>query len=143
MSVRRLTTVTLYYIESKEITMVHASIRMQISFQKRDEVLSILRNLSRKTRYEAGCVSCRVYRGAEEEDGILLDQIWSDEQLLERHLRSANFNKVIQLAELSSAPPEFKFETILHSSGIETIVKARTPPGTGHTLTTPATREKY
>ena len=113
----------------EETIMIHASVRMQIPSQKSDEVLGILGNLSRKTRYEAGCVSCRVYRGSEEEDGILLDQIWSDEQCLAHHLRSANFNKVIQLSELSSAPPEFRFETVLHSSGIETIVKARNPSG--------------
>ena len=120
--------------------MVHASVRMQIPSQKRDEVLGILSNLSRKTRYEVGCVSCRVYRGAEEEDGILLDQFWSDEQCLEHHLRSTNFNKVIQLAELSSAPPEFKFETVLHTSGIETIVNAKTPPCTGDATTPSVTR---
>ena len=122
--------------------MVHASVRMQIPSQKRDEVLGILSNLSRKTRYEAGCVSCRVYLGAEEEDGILLDEIWSDEQLLDHHLRSANFNKVIQLVELSSAPPEFKFETVLHSSGIETIVKAKNPPCTEDVITSPVTRRE-
>ena len=109
--------------------MVHASVRMQIPSQKRDEVLGILGTLSRKTRYDPGCISCRVYRGEEEEDGILLEELWSDEEFLEHHLRSSEFYKVLLVSELSSAPPEFRFETILHSSGIETIVKARTPHG--------------
>ena len=121
--------------------MIHASIRMQIPFQKRDEVLGILSNLSRKTRYEAGCVSCRVYRGAEEEDGLLMDEIWSDEHSLGHHFRSANFNKVIQLAELSSAPPEFRFDTILHSAGIEAIEKARNSSGAESAETTTPTQE--
>ena len=108
---------------------VHASVRMMIPSQKRDEVLGILGSLSRKTRYEAGCISCRVFRGAEEEDGILLEERWSDEEYLEHHLRSSEFYKELLVSELSSAPPEFRFETVLHSSGIETIVKARNPSG--------------
>ena len=59
---------------------VHASVRMLIPPQKRDEVLGILGSLSQKTRYEPGCISCRVYRGEEEEDGILLEELWSDEE---------------------------------------------------------------
>ena len=108
--------------------MVRASVRMLIPSQKRDEVLSILVSLSQKTRYEPGCINCRVFRG-EEEDGILLDELWSDEEHLEHHLRSTEFYKVLLVSELSSAPPEFRFDTIMHSSGIETIVKARTPSG--------------
>lgn len=107
--------------------MIHVSIRMQIPLQKRDEVLDILGNLSRKTRDEPGCVSCRVFRAAIEDDGILLDEIWIDDQFLEHHLRSATFTKVIQLSELSSEPPEFRFETIVHLAGIEAIAKARNP----------------
>lgn len=110
--------------------MIHVSIRMQIPLQIRDEVLDILGILSRKTRDEPGCVSCRVFRGTIEDDGILLDEIWIDGQFLEHYLRSSNFNKVIQLSELSSAPPEFRFETILHLAGIEAIAKARNRSGT-------------
>ena len=109
--------------------MIHASVRMLIPAPKRDEVLGLLCDLSRKARDQPGCVSCCVYRGIEEKDAILLDEVWNDEAYLEQHLRSADFQKVIVISELSSAPPEFKFETILHSSGIETIVKARNLSG--------------
>jgi quinol monooxygenase YgiN len=109
--------------------MIHASVRMLIPSHKQDEVVKILITLSRKTRDEPGCYSCRVYRGMDEESAILLDEIWSDEFLLDHHLRTANFNKVLQLSELSSAPPEFRFDTIMHSAGIETIVKARNSSG--------------
>jgi quinol monooxygenase YgiN len=105
--------------------MIHASIRMIMPTQKHSEVLALLISFSQKTRDEPGCVSCLVYRGTEEEGGILLEEFWSDEAFLELHLRSAQFQKVLQLSELSNAPPEFRFDTILHSSGVETIVKAR------------------
>jgi quinol monooxygenase YgiN len=109
--------------------MIHVSIRMQIPDPQRDEVLRILGTLSQQTRYKAGCVSSRVFRGGEEEDGILLDEVWDDDKFLEHHFRTANFNKVIQLTELSSAPPEFRFETVLHTAGMEAIAKARNISG--------------
>jgi quinol monooxygenase YgiN len=120
---------------------VHASVRMLIPSQKRDEVLGILGSLSRMTRYEPGCIRCRVYRGEEEEDGILLDELWSDEEQLERHLRSSEFYKVLLVSELSSAPPEFRFERVLHSSGIETIVKARSSAGAGDAISSTTSKE--
>jgi len=121
--------------------MIHASVRMQIPSQKRDEVLGILGTLSRKTRYDPGCISCRVYRGEEEEDGILLEELWSDKESLEHHLRSSEFYKVLLVSELSSSPPEFRFETVLRSTGIETIVKARTSPGAEGAFTPTTTQD--
>ena len=109
--------------------MIHASVLMFIPSQQHSEVLDLLISLSRKTRDEPGCVSCRVYRGAEEKGGILLEELWSDEAFLELHLRTTQFQKVLQISELSSAPPEFRFDTILRSSGVETIVNARGPTG--------------
>ena len=120
---------------------VHASVRMQIPSQMRDEVLGILGSLSQKTRYEPGCISCRVYRGEEEEDGILLEELWSDEEQMEHHLRSSEFYKVLLVSELSRTPPEFRFETVLRSSGIETIVKARTSPGAENAFTPTTSQE--
>ena len=108
--------------------MIHASIRMQIPDPQKDDALRILGTVSRKTCFEAGCVSSQVYRGAEE-DGILLDELWRAEDHLEHHLRSANFNKVIQLAELSNSPPEFRFETVVRLAGIEAIAKAKNLSG--------------
>lgn len=114
---------------------------MLIPAQKRNEVLRFLDSLSRKTREDPGCVSCRAYIGAEEEDGILLEELWNDELFLERHLRSADFNKVIQISELSDVPPEFRFDTILHSAGIEAIAKARNSSGAESAETTTPTQE--
>jgi quinol monooxygenase YgiN len=105
---------------------IRVRVRMLIPPQKKGEVLSILMSLSQITRYDQGCVSCRVYRGVEVEDEILLEELWSDEKMLEHHLRSSDFHNVLLVSELSRTPPEFTFEKVLSLSGIETIVKART-----------------
>lgn len=109
---------------------IHATVRMLISPEKRDEVLGVLVAMSRTVRYEKGCISCRVFRGGDEDqDEILLDELWSDEQQMERHLRSSDFHKVLLLSELSRTPPEFRFEKVTSRSGIEVVEQARAARG--------------
>jgi quinol monooxygenase YgiN len=95
---RPITFYFLYDHEEKRMA-VHASVRMLIPSQKQDEVLGILGSPSQKARYEEGCISCRVYRGEEEENGILLEELWSDEEFLKHHLRSSEFYKVLLVSE--------------------------------------------
>ena len=104
--------------------MVHASVRLLIPSDKRDEVLGILSMLALQTKLDSGCIQCHVYRDEDCDAGILLDELWSDEESLKNHLRSSGFRNVLLVSELSTSPPEFRFETVLNQSGIETIEKA-------------------
>ena len=108
--------------------MVHASLRMLIPPKKWEEVASFLLAFSRRTSVEPGCLCSRVYQDLEQKRGILLEELWKDEEQLDRHLRSPEFQKVILMLELSVAVPEISFKTISRSTGIETIEKARNVP---------------
>jgi quinol monooxygenase YgiN len=108
--------------------MVHASIRMMIPPAKQEEVLGILGLFVQRARYDSGCLSCHVYRDGEMSEGILLDELWSDEESLDNHLGSPEFRNVLLVSEESMVPPVFRFETIQSLTGIETIEKARTFP---------------
>jgi quinol monooxygenase YgiN len=110
--------------------MVHATIRMLIPPKRRGEVLDILSSLAERSRFEPGCISCRIYQDVEVEPVVMLDQLWMSEEDLERHMRSEDFRRVLLIVELSLEPPEIRFEEISRSRGVETIEKARNvPPG--------------
>jgi quinol monooxygenase YgiN len=89
--------------------MVRAAIRMMIPSRKRDEVLEILSSIAERTGFEPGCISCRVYQGAEVENLIMLEEVWRDEEDLECQLWNANS----------------------HLTGFETIEKAKSSPRNG------------
>ena len=108
--------------------MIHASVRMLIPSDKCDEVLRFLGSFVQQARYEPGCLRCHVYRDGEVTNGVLLDELWSDEESLINHLRTHAYHDVLVISELSSAPPEFRFEMILTQSGLELIEKARIMP---------------
>jgi len=114
-----------------EKQMVRASIKMMISSSKRNEMLEILSPIAERARFEPGCISCRLYQGAEVKNLILLEEFWRDEEALERHLQSEDYRKVLLVVEMAVEPPEIRFDAIAQSTGFETIEKARRFPQIG------------
>jgi quinol monooxygenase YgiN len=105
--------------------MVKAAIRMTIPAKRRDGVLEILSSVAERSRFEPGCIACRVYQDTEVESVIMLEQSWESREDLDRHLRSEEFRKVLLVVEMSLQPPEIRFDEISSSSGVEAIEKAR------------------
>jgi len=104
---------------------VKATIRISISGKKRKEAIIILRDLVGETKLQQGCVSCRLYQGVQEDRWLMLEEIWTSQKLLERHLRSDKFLSVLLVMEMATEVPEVRFEVIANCSGIETIEKVR------------------
>jgi len=105
--------------------MVIATIKMLMSQQMREEALRILRSIAEQCRIQPGCISSRLYEDLNEENVIMIEEIWRDETALERHLRSEEYRNLLLVLEMALRPPEIRFDTISSSSGIETIEKAR------------------
>ena len=108
---------------------IDASIRIIIPSKKRKEALIILSSLIEQTKLEEGCVSCRLYRDVQEERALMLAETWASEKDMERHLNSDKFLAVLLVVEMASEFPEIRFNVISHSTGIETIEKARAKIG--------------
>jgi quinol monooxygenase YgiN len=105
--------------------MIHVAIRMLIPPKQRGEAMETLSSLADWSRFEGGCISCRVYRDVEVESAILIVQLWKSREALERYLRTEEFQQVLLLLEMAVEPPEIWFDEISRSSGMETIEKAR------------------
>ena len=105
--------------------MIHSTIRMDLSPEKEREALEILRSITERTKVEPGCISCRIYRDVQEKDAIMIEQLWRSQEELERHLRSSDYRSLLLVVEMAKGPPEFRFNVISESSGVEAIEKAR------------------
>ena len=105
--------------------MLHAIARMTIPFIKLNEAIEILSSIAQRTRFEAGCVSCYVYQDVDSANALMIEEIWKDENELTRHLRSDEYQKILLVAEMASAPPEIRFYSILRTTGVETVEEAR------------------
>jgi quinol monooxygenase YgiN len=105
--------------------MVLATIRMTFSAKSFGEAWTILRSIAEQSKVQPGCLSCRIYRNGQEDNALMFQQLWSDEENLERHLRSDEYRQVLLVLEMAMKQPEIRFDTILSSTGIETIERAR------------------
>ena len=105
--------------------MVHSTIRMEMSAASMREALETLRSIVERTRVEPGCISCRIYRDVAQEQTIMIEEIWSSQEELERHLCSSDYQRILLVVEMARDQPEIRFSTISHTSGFETIAEAR------------------
>jgi quinol monooxygenase YgiN len=112
--------------ELKAKSPVHATIRVLVSPKQRKEALMILGSIIEQTKLEDGCISCRLYQDVHQEGALMLQQLWSSEKDLHRHLRSNRFHTVLLVVEMAVEPPEIRFESIATSAGVEVIQQART-----------------
>jgi quinol monooxygenase YgiN len=107
------------------MAMVRTTIRMRIPLKKQNEALEILGPMTEQIQFEAGCISCRLYRGLGDEGVIMIEELWMSDADLQRHLRSDKYRKILLVIEMAAELPEIRFDTIAHSSGVETIETAR------------------
>jgi quinol monooxygenase YgiN len=105
--------------------MIHATIRMTIPPQKCGEALKILRSMADQCRDDSGCLSCHIYGDLQENDVLMLEEVWRTQEDLDLRIRSDEYLNLLLVLEMALKQPEIRFDTILSSTGIETIEKAR------------------
>jgi quinol monooxygenase YgiN len=110
-----------------EITekMVLATIRAMFSPKRFEEAMAAVRPITEQSKVQLGCLSSRIYRDGEDANTLVLQQLWANKESLGRHLRSDEYGRLLLILEMASEQPEFRFDTILHTKGIEIINKAR------------------
>jgi quinol monooxygenase YgiN len=105
--------------------LIHAAIRLLIPANRRHEALTILNSVIEPIRLEEGCISCRLYQDLREEGALMLEEIWSSQSDLERHLRTDQVHTVLLVVEMATEYPEIRFDAIAHTMGMEAIQKIR------------------
>ena len=108
-----------------EKDMNRSAIRMTIPSQKSGEILKILGSVVELCRDDPGCLSCHIYEDLQEEDVLMVEEVWKSGEELDIHLRTDEYRNLLLILELALKQPEIRFDTISSSTGIETIEKAR------------------
>ena len=111
----------------KEKGAVHSTIRMLIPLSRQSEALEILGSVSAQVRFEPNCIFSRLYRGVDDARAIMIEDRWTSYEHVRQHLRSDAYQRILMVVEMAEEPPEIRFDTILESTGVETIENARQP----------------
>ena len=109
--------------------MIHVSLKVVLSAERREEALRVVRSLLGPTSAAPGCVGCGFYTDAQNEKALCYVEDWETEKDLQRHIRSDDYRKFLALVDLSSEPPELKFQRVSETFGIEYLSRVRSPVG--------------
>ncbi len=108
--------------------MVLTTIRVMIPPTKHSEALRILKSIAELNRVHLSCVNCRIYQDVQDNNVLMFEERWTNEEDMEDHLRSDEFRNLLMVLEMALESPDIRFDTISDSTGIETIEKARSSP---------------
>jgi quinol monooxygenase YgiN len=105
--------------------MIDVLIKMMVSAEKRNEVVSTIKGMLGQIRQEPGCLSCHCYQDVELEDVVIFEQEWETNEALATHLRSGHFKILLGVMKLLSIEPEIMVNTVLASEGVEALAAAQ------------------
>jgi quinol monooxygenase YgiN len=105
--------------------MIVGTVRILPSPKRRDEVLEVLRSIQGPVLAQQGCAGCHIYEEQGPEPAVVLVEMWESQELLETHLRSEAYRRILGAIELSGAPPEVRFDHVSETEGMELIERAR------------------
>ena len=108
-----------------DAVMVIGTLRFLPPPSRRLEVMEILRYLQGPAETEPGCESFRIYEDHGPEPGIVLVERWGSEAALESHIRSDAFRSIVTALELSSCPPDVRFDHVSATEEEELIERVR------------------
>lgn len=112
-------------VNNRDENRIHSSIRMVIPLERQDEALEILGTIKAQVQFEPHCISSQVYRSANEEKTIMIEELWESHKAMLPHLQSEAYQRILFVMEMAEEPPDIRFETIARSGGIEVIKIAR------------------
>lgn len=107
--------------------MIIGTIRLLPPPQQRLQVLEVLKSVQGLVLAHPGCTGCSILQEEEPEQAIVFVERWASEAALTAHIRSEAYRRILSACELSGAPPEFRFDEVSATQGIERVERLRRP----------------
>jgi quinol monooxygenase YgiN len=106
---------------------------------RREEMVEVFWTLLGPIQVEPGCLSCRLFAEICNDDGLLYVEEWETAEQLERHMRSARYERLLAVMEASACPPVLRYHTVSDSKGMEYLQAVRLgaaacPPPAGNAV---------
>ena len=89
---------------------------MNVKPEKRTELLQTIHALAADIRKKKGCLKSHIYQSCENENELLLIEVWENRTALDDHLHSESFTVLMGAGSLLEMSPEFEVHSVSHSS---------------------------
>jgi quinol monooxygenase YgiN len=105
------------------------TLKMIVRPERRSDLLETMRGMLEPARVERGCLSYRLYGDVEDRNAFVLLETWATQEDLESHIRTDNQMRLLALMDFLSEKPEFLFNTVSHTAGMDLIKNVLTTDG--------------
>jgi quinol monooxygenase YgiN len=99
--------------------------------ERRSDLLETMRGMLEPARVERGCLSYRLYEDVEDRNAFVLVEEWKTQEDLESHIRTDNQRRLLGLMDLLSEQPELRFNSVLHTAGMDLVENVFKTDGPG------------
>jgi quinol monooxygenase YgiN len=101
--------------------MILVTSRMIVRPERRSALLETMRGILEPARVERGCLNYRLYEDVEDKNAFVLLETWATQEELESHIRTDKQRRLLALMDFLREPPELRFNTVLHTAGMDLI----------------------
>ena len=105
--------------------MILFKVHLKISPSKKEEVINIFDSLVGPVSVQPGCIRINLYSDISHNGNFILLEEWTSRDEIIKHIRSAEFLKILAIMDLASESPEVFFNTVTSSEGFELIEKVK------------------
>jgi quinol monooxygenase YgiN len=103
--------------------MVQVFVRLAASRDRARQVAEALRSFESGAKQDRGCESASVYVSLQQPDYFVLEEDWTTEADLRRHVRSGDFTALLELMEISANRPVLEFRFVDHTRGLDYVAE--------------------
>jgi quinol monooxygenase YgiN len=93
--------------------------------ERRAEMVEVIWMLLGPVRVEPGCLRCGLYEEVCDGDAFLYVEEWETPEQLERHMRSARYERLLAVMETSAQPPVLRYHLVSGTRGLEYLQAVR------------------
>ena len=127
--------------------MILVTLSIAVPGGRREEIVEVFWSLMGPVRVKAGCLACELYQAIGNEDVLVYVEEWETPEQLERHMRSARYERLLAVMEASAQPPLLRYHVVSAVKGLEYVEAIRlaagaSPPGAEDPSTLPRTMSK-
>ena len=107
--------------------MIIFALQIEIPPEKTAMILNSFRIIKEPTKVQPGCLGFQILSDTENDNNILIRQIWKSRKPMERHIASEEFRSILAAMDMALEPPKVKFYTVSHEVGFELVQEILKP----------------
>ena len=111
--------------------MILTTLSVVVPPARRQEIVEVFSSLLGPVRAEPGCRSSELYQQVDDGNVLRYVEEWETPEQLERHMRSARYERLLAIMEAAAERPVLRYDHIASTRGLDYLEEVR--------LGTPAT----